>query len=119
MDFPLFGDGPGTRRREINLGGRTTTASHSIILQDARERRQQRNEQRRKEDNATRIQSWWRGRKHARQVRAQLRTTFEQNISNVTGLRCLVLVGKDDGLLTEWAKVMLSDDAGASANPPS
>lgn len=113
MDFPIFGDNPGKRRREINLGGLSTAASHSSIVQDAKERREQRNLQRKKVENATRIQSWWRGRKHARQVRSQLRTTFEQNVSNVTGLRCLVLIGKDETLLTEWAKVMLSDNAGA------
>lgn len=113
MDFPLFGDNPTKRRREINLGGQINTASQFSILQDAKERREQRNQQRRRVESATRIQSWWRGRKDASQVRSQLRTTFERNISNLTGLRCLVLIGKDEALLTEWAKVMLSDTAGA------
>lgn len=113
MDLPLFGDHPGKRRREINLGGYTTATSQSSLLEDAKERRRLRDVQRKKEQSATRIQSWWRGRRHAREVRSQLRAAFEQNVANITGLRCLVLIGKDEALLAEWAKVMLSDNAGA------
>ena len=112
MDFPLFGDHPGKRRREINLGGLTTTASQTSLLQDAKARRMQRDDLRRRQESATRIQSWWRGRKHAQHVRDGLRRTFEDNLTTITGLRCLVLIGKDDALLGRWAEAMLADDAG-------
>lgn len=112
MDLPLFGDTPGKRRREINLGGYTTATSQTSLLQDAKLRRQQRIDARKRQDSATRIQSWWRGRKHAHHVRDQLRATFRQNVTNLTGLRCLVLVGKDEALLSEWSAAMLSENAG-------
>ncbi|GJE97910.1 HECT-domain-containing protein [Phanerochaete sordida] len=111
MDFPLFGDTPGKRRREINLGGLTTTTTQTSLLQDAKARRMQRNDLRRRQECATRIQSWWRGRKHAQRVRAELRRTFDQNVTNITGLRCLVLIGKDEALLGRWADAMLADNA--------
>ncbi|EKM53845.1 uncharacterized protein PHACADRAFT_260396 [Phanerochaete carnosa HHB-10118-sp] len=111
MDFPLFGDGPGGRRREINLGGLITATSQTSLLQDAKARRMQRNDLRKRQESATRIQSWWRGRKHAQRVRSELRRTFEDNITNITGLRCLVLIGKDEALLGRWAEAILVDNA--------
>ena len=112
MDFPLFGDHPTKRRREINLGGLTNAATHDSILQDAKARRLQREEQRRRVDSATRIQSWWRGRAHARHVRRDLISTFNLELRTVTGARCLALVGASDPeLLGRWAGAMLEDDA--------
>ena len=62
--------------------------------------------------NAIKIQSWWRGRQEAAVVRKELRTTYEQNVSNLTGLRCLVLIGKDDDLLVEWSNAVAQDQGG-------
>jgi ubiquitin-protein ligase E3 C len=112
MDLPLFGDHPTKRRREINLGGLTSTATHTSLLQDARARRLQRNDQRRRVESATRIQSWWRGRVHARRVRRELCDTFDREIRTLTGARCLALAGaREEGMLGRWAAAMLEDDA--------
>ncbi|KAI0074242.1 HECT-domain-containing protein [Panus rudis PR-1116 ss-1] len=107
MDIPLF-DHPTKRRREINLGGTHTVASHSAILQEARARRLQRNEEKRKQENATRIQAWWRAKLEVRRVRTQLRQVFEQDPTGITGLRCLVLIGKDEEVLQHWATQILA-----------
>lgn len=104
MDFPLFGEDPsGRRRREINLGGTITQSTQASIIQEARARRSQRDELRRKQDGAVKIQSWWRGRRQAELVRRQLRATFEQDVTSLTGLRCLVLIGRDEALLGRWS----------------
>ncbi|KAI0090858.1 HECT-domain-containing protein [Irpex rosettiformis] len=113
MEVPYFGDNPGKRRREINLGGSTSAITHTSLLQDAKARRQQRNEVKHRQDSALKIQSWWRGRQQAAIVREQLKNTYEQNVTNLTGLRCLVLIDKDDALLAKWSTAVVSD-GGAS-----
>ncbi|PSR73718.1 hypothetical protein PHLCEN_2v10437 [Hermanssonia centrifuga] len=109
MDLPPFGDSPGQRRRAINLGGSTSQTTQSALLQEARARRQQRNDLKRKQDSATKIQSWWRGRQQARFVREQMRALFQDNATNITGLRCVVLIGSDDLVLAKWSSAMLAD----------
>ncbi|RPD62864.1 HECT-domain-containing protein [Lentinus tigrinus ALCF2SS1-7] len=108
MDIPLFGDAPNKRRREINLGGTHTATSHNDILQEAKLRRIQRDDQRRRQDAARRIQHSWRGYAAQRDVRRRLRSTFEQDITSLTGLRCLVLLGQDEEALARWSAVILS-----------
>ena len=113
MEVPYFGDNPGKRRREINLGGGSTSAAtHASLMHDAKARRQQRTEAKRRQENAIKIQSWWRGRQEAAVVRKELRTTYEQNVTNLTGLRCLVLIGKDDDLLVKWSNAVAQDQGG-------
>ncbi|KAJ3552359.1 hypothetical protein NM688_g4189 [Phlebia brevispora] len=104
MDFPLFGeDISGKRRREINLGGTTSQSTQASIIQEAKARRLQRDEGRRRQDGAIKIQSWWRGRRQAELVRRQLRETFNQDVTSLTGLRCLVLIGRDEAALGRWS----------------
>ena len=104
MEFPLFGEEPsGRKRREINLGGSTSQNTQSSLIQDAKARRLQRDELRRRQEGAVVIQSWWRGRRQAEMVRRQLRETFEQDVTSLTGLRCLVLIGRDEASLGCWA----------------
>ena len=113
MEVPFWNDNLGKRRREINLGGTSSAAtSHSSLLQDVRQRRMQRDEQKRRHTSATRIQSWWRGRRQAALVRQELRTMFLQNVTNVTGLRCLVLIGKDEELLGVWSHKFVLEGGG-------
>lgn len=111
MDFPLFGD-PGKRRREINLGGVTAQSSQASILQEAKARRLQRDELRRREEGAIKIQSWWRGRRQAELVRQQLREKFEQDVTGLTGLRCLVLIGRDEASLARWSTEIIAAGPG-------
>ncbi|KAI0366687.1 HECT-domain-containing protein [Pilatotrama ljubarskyi] len=108
MDVPLFGDNPTKRRREINLGGTHSATSHNDILQEAKLRRLQRNDLKRRQDSAIRIQHWWRGRIALANVRRDLRRTFDQDITSLTGLRCLVLLGQDEDALGRWSTVVLS-----------
>lgn len=106
--LPLFGDE--RRRREINLGGSTSVTSQAAILGQARARRMEREAQRKREESATRIQAWWRGVCEARRVRQQLRRVFQEQVTSLTALRCLVLVGQDEELLTLWSHRMSQDD---------
>lgn len=113
MDIPLFGDAPNKRRREINLGGTHTATSHNDILQEAKLRRSQRNDLKRRQDSALLIQHWWRGRIALNDVRQDLRHTFDQDVTSITGLRCLVLLGQDEDALGRWSTVVLSSRKGA------
>ncbi|KAF9222782.1 HECT-domain-containing protein [Gyrodon lividus] len=106
--LPLFGDE--RRRREINLGGSTSVSSQAAILDQARARRIEREALRRREESAIRIQAWWRGVSEARRVRQQLRQVFQENVTGLTALRCLVLIGQDEALLGQWSKKMSQDD---------
>ena len=114
MDVPLFGDLPNKRRREINLGGNRTGAAttHNAILQEAKLRRLQRNDEKRRQDAALRIQSSWRGYVAVRTVRQNLRSTFEHDVTSLTALRCLVLLGQDEDALGRWSTVVFSSRKG-------
>lgn len=106
--LPLFGDD--RRRREINLGGSTSVSSQAAILDQARARRMEREAQRKREESAIRIQAWWRGACEARRVRQQLRRLFQEQVTGITALRCLVLVGQDEKLLSQWSERISEDD---------
>ncbi|KAI8978888.1 HECT-domain-containing protein [Trametes punicea] len=108
MDIPLFGDSPNKRRREINLGGTHTATSYNDILQEAKLRRLQRNDLKRRQDSAVRIQHWWKGKLALRAAREDLRRTFDQDVTSLTGLRCLVLLGQDEDALGRWSTLVLS-----------
>ncbi|KAH7885642.1 HECT-domain-containing protein [Phlebopus sp. FC_14] len=105
--LPLFGD---ERRREINLGGSLSVSSQATILDQARARRLERELQRRKEESALKIQGWWRGACEARRVRQHLREVFQGDVTGLTGLRCLVLIGNDEALLGQWSQIMSRND---------
>ncbi|KIK81041.1 hypothetical protein PAXRUDRAFT_833139 [Paxillus rubicundulus Ve08.2h10] len=106
--LPLFGDE--RRRREINLGGSTSVSSQAAILDQARARRIEREALRRREESAIRIQAWWRGVSEAQRVRQQLRHVFQENVTGLTALRCLVFIGKDEDLLIQWSQKMSQND---------
>lgn len=104
--LPLFGD---ERRREINLGGSSSvTTSQAAILNQARARRIERETVRKRQESAVTIQAWWRGVTDARRVRQELRGQFIGDITGLTGLRCLVLIGQDVDFLDKWAAEVLS-----------
>ncbi|EJF56635.1 HECT-domain-containing protein [Dichomitus squalens LYAD-421 SS1] len=108
MDVPLFGDQPNKRRRHINLGGIHSATTHNDILQDAKLRRSQREEQKRRQDAALHIQRIWRSHLARAAVRQSLRATFLQDLSSLTALRCLVLLGQDEDALGRWSTVILA-----------
>lgn len=112
MDVPIFGDLPNKRRREINLGGQHTATSHTAILHDAKLRRLQRNDDKRRHDAAIRIQSTWRGYSALLAAREQLRATFQQDITTITALRALVLLGQDEDALGRWSTVVITSRKG-------
>ncbi|KXN82656.1 hypothetical protein AN958_02333 [Leucoagaricus sp. SymC.cos] len=101
--IPIFND---ERRRRINLGGASTNAGERDVLRNARKEREERREIRRRQENAIKIQAWWRGINEARRTRRELRKTFEADPTSLSGLRCLVLMGHDEEVLGKWSCVM-------------
>ncbi|KDR77942.1 hypothetical protein GALMADRAFT_244909 [Galerina marginata CBS 339.88] len=99
-----FGD---ERKRKINLGGVSTATSQAAILNRVQAERQARAELKLRSEKAVRIQAWWRGNLEAREARRQMKRAFEGDVTGLTGLRCLVLIGRDDEVLGTWAAAMV------------
>lgn len=100
----------GERRRRINLGGVSATSSQASILERVHAQRQARAENKRRTDCAVKIQAWYRGLKEARVVRRELRKLFLEDVQSLTALRCLVLIGRDDEVLSTWVTSVLVDE---------
>lgn len=110
--LPLFG-ADDRKRRNINLGGRPTSSTHTSILDEARLRREERLSQLKRQKSAIRIQAWWRGKQEARIVRDQLRRTLGQDPTGINGLRSVALIGQDEESLAIWSRnVLQSGDSG-------
>lgn len=102
--IPFLGDTG--KRRHINLGG-STAASHASIIDQAKNRRLQREQARIQEDNALKIQSWYRSRTVAHSTRLRLQSAFDTKMSNLDAARYLVLFGtRDKPRLQIWAQRM-------------
>ncbi|KAG6818559.1 hypothetical protein H0H93_003989, partial [Arthromyces matolae] len=100
------------RKRKINLGGTSSAVSHSTLLGNVRALRTERLEQQKRHDSAARVQAWWRGTIEARRVRRDMRKAFENDLCGITGLRCLVIAGRqDDEFLSVWSKEMVNGDS--------
>ncbi|KAJ6620089.1 HECT-domain-containing protein [Mycena sp. CBHHK59/15] len=112
--LPLFGD---ERRRQINLGGSSSVSTLSSITDQAKARRAERIEQKRKNDNATRIQAWWRAVSAMRAAKAEMCRTFETDVEGITGLRCVVLIGMDQDVLGKWAQSIAAKGEGSLFAP--
>jgi ubiquitin-protein ligase E3 C len=104
--LPLFG-ADDKKRRNINLGGRSTSSTHTSILDEARLRREQRQNQLRQQKSAIRIQAWWRGKRESRIVRVRLRPVLEQDPAGINGLRAVALIGQDEESLAIWSRNVL------------
>lgn len=107
--IPVFGD---ESRRRINLGGASAAATDRDVLRNARREREERREQRRRQENAIKLQAWWRGVTEAQRTRRELRRIFESDPTSVTGLRCLVLMGHDEDVLGQWSCAMSPGTSG-------
>nr|GAT53416.1 HECT-domain-containing protein [Mycena chlorophos] len=117
----MFFTGPQERKR-INLGGASSNTSLASLTDQAKARREERILLKKRNDSATRIQAWWRGVAAAKRTRAQMRQVFEQNVDGITGLRCLVLMGRDEEVLGQWSQTMVQRGEAslfAAANQPS
>jgi len=101
--IPVFGD---ETRRRINLGGASTAATDRNVLRNARQEREERREVRRRQENAIKLQAWWRGIRESRRTDRELRRTFEADPTSLTGLRCLVLIRHDEEVLKSWSCAM-------------
>lgn len=101
----LFGD---ENKRKINLGGSSSGApqSQAALFDQVKQRRELRLEQKRRSDAAIRIQSQWRGVLSKQGIRSDLRRTFEGDVTGLSGMRCLVLLGQDNEALGRWCSAM-------------
>lgn len=87
-----------------------STSSQSAIVEKAKARRLEREALRKKEESALKIQSWWKGSLKARRVRQRMRQLFLEDVTSLTGLRCLVFVGQDEDLLRRWSEAASKND---------
>jgi hypothetical protein len=94
------------KRRKINLGGATSVASQTDILNDAKARRTEREEIRRRHESALCIQSHWRSSRQSRAVKHTLSERFQEDVLGLNGMRTLVLIGNDDSLLAQWSEAV-------------
>lgn len=104
-----FGD---ERKRKINLGGNSSSTSHTAILQRVQNERLVRQEQKRRTDGAIAIQAWYRGLREARETRREMKAAFERDVLGINGLRCLVLIGKHEEVLGQWVRAVLEGGEG-------
>ncbi|KDR68243.1 hypothetical protein GALMADRAFT_1354690 [Galerina marginata CBS 339.88] len=58
-------------------------------------------------EKAVKIQAWWRRMLEVRAAKRPLRRIFEGDVTGLTGLRCLVLIGVHDDVLGTWARAMI------------
>ena len=110
--FPLLGN---EKRRRINLGGVNSASSHAAIVNQAKALRSERQNSRKRLESVIRIQAWFRGVHQSRAVRQQLRSLFDQDVLSITGLRCLVLIGRDQAVLGQWSAAILNGGQGATS----
>ncbi|KAJ4473402.1 hypothetical protein C8J55DRAFT_519409 [Lentinula edodes] len=111
--LPLFDTD--RRRRQINLGGASSSTSHSSILDQAKLRREERIEQKRRTDSAVKVQAWWRGTKEQQRVRLELRRNLEEALDKgellrLNTLRMLVVVNRKqtpDTTLSKWSRNLI------------
>jgi ubiquitin-protein ligase E3 C len=103
---PLFGSEDLSRKRNINLGGSSSSASQSALLEQAKARRNQRDSERRRQDAAIRVQAWWRGQAEGKRVREALKHIIREDPHGTRGLRALVLAGRDEQALSFWSSAM-------------
>lgn len=117
--LPLFDTD--RRRRQINLGGASSSTSHSSILDQAKLRREERIEQKRRTDSAVKVQAWWRGTKEQQRVRLELRRNLEEALDKgellrLNTLRMLVVVNRKqtpDTTLSKWSRNIIQYGSGA------
>jgi len=107
--LPTFGS---ERRRPINLGGATSVSSQAAILEEAKSRRLERQNVKRRQEKAIKLQAWWRGVNEAKAARNAMRKAFEDDPTGITGLRCVVLIGKDEEILGKWSTTMVNAGEG-------
>ena len=108
--FAVFGD---DRKRKINLGGASSASSRSALLDQVQAQRNERSEQKKRFESAVRVQAWWRGLQEAEIARGIIRRRFEEDVVGLTGLRCLVVIGRrDDEALATWSGRMMENGPG-------
>jgi len=101
------------RKRKINLGGASSASSHAYIVDQARVRRIERLEQKQRQDNARRIQAWWRGLRQARRARKEISRAFDEDVTGITGMRCLILIGRrEKHAVAVWSQRMIEGGPG-------
>ncbi|KAF9257641.1 HECT-domain-containing protein [Marasmius fiardii PR-910] len=118
--LPLFNGPEDTRRRQINLGGKSTTNTAQSTLESAKARRNERIEHRRRVDAAIRLQAWWRGEVERRRIRRRFSREIEEGLAGdlleIEIVRRVCFVGKrnldENGrlVLGKWSQGVVERD---------
>jgi ubiquitin-protein ligase E3 C len=102
----------GGTAQKNKFGGSSSAVSHADIIDDARLKRLERLELKQRHDSATKLQEWWRGVIQMKQIRKELRFRFEADVLGIDGIRCLVLLNKDEEALGIWSRAVLAAGSG-------
>ncbi|KAG7093192.1 hypothetical protein E1B28_006881 [Marasmius oreades] len=112
--LPLFNGADSSRRRQINLGGTSTTNTAQSTLESAKARRHERIEHRRRVDAAVRVQGWWRGELERRRIRERIFREIDERLSadllEVGIVRRVCFVGRQNvdekhrAVLGKWSR---------------
>ncbi|KAG8821912.1 hypothetical protein FRC18_011175 [Serendipita sp. 400] len=101
----MFGD---ERRRQINLGGAHSTATHASVLAQTQQARERRRNEKRAHASASIIQSRWRAWAARAKVQAEMLRAFDSEpIGTVASARYLVLGGGEHTRLVAFANAAL------------
>lgn len=109
-----FGD---DRRRQINLGGRSSTTTQAAVLAQVQEQRQRRLNERRALEAASLIQSHWRAYSQWMKEREKILREFDTvPLGSVLSTRLLVVGGCEHTRLVAWARAAIqAGEIGISA----
>ena len=50
--------------------------------------------------------------KESQRIREKLKREFDVDVTGINGLRCLVLIGKDEEILSKWSTAMVAGGPG-------
>ena len=96
------------RKRAINLGGVSLTATHDDLLARTQQEREQRLFQKRAQEAASTIQARWRARLKLQEVRRHFLGLFDREpVGTIASARFLVLGGGEQARLSAWATAAL------------
>lgn len=105
--LPLF-DGDDSRKRKINLGGASTAVSYEAVLKQAKADRNERRHAQQRQEAAATLQAFWRSHVERQKVKDRIRERFDENITGLDAMRCLVLLKTDDERLGLWSEAVVN-----------
>jgi len=97
-------------RKQINLGGASSTISRGQALDKVKRQRLTRENARKRDQAATKLQTWWRKIRAQKSMRTECRLLFDTDPSTLVALQSLVLLQDDVDRMHRWSTTMTNDN---------